>query len=79
MGTPLPFAPSRAAREASGDPRPSIAERYASRKAYLDKVREAAQKLVAARHLLAEDAEAVVERAGRCWDLLVEEAAATVQ
>lgn len=79
MGTTLPFAPTRAAREASGDPRLSIAERYASRQAYLEKAREAAHKLVAARHLLAEDVDAVVEHAGRRWDLLVEAAAATVQ
>jgi len=79
MGTTLPFAPTRAAREANGDPRPSVAERYASRQAYLGKAREAAQQLVSARHLLAEDVDAVVERAGRCWDLLVEETAAAVQ
>jgi len=36
-------------------------------------------ELVAARHLLAEDVDAIVEHAGRRWDLLVEEAAATVQ
>jgi len=78
MGTTLPFAPTRSAREANGDPRPSIAERYASRKAYLESVREAAQKLVAARHVLAEDVDAIVERAGRCWDLLVENVAETV-
>ena len=78
MGTTLGFARTKAAREAGGDPRPSIAERYASRAAYLERAREAALKLVAARHVLAEDVEAIVERAGQRWDLLVEEAAATV-
>ncbi|MBI2289975.1 MAG: hypothetical protein HYU73_06500, partial [Betaproteobacteria bacterium] len=46
------------------------AERYGSRAAYLEHVREAAQKLAAARHVLAEDIEAIVERAGRQWDFL---------
>ena len=79
MGTTLAFARTKAAREANGDPRLSIAERYPSRAAFLEKTREAAQKLVAARHLLAEDVDAIVEHAGRRWDLLVEEAVATVQ
>jgi len=57
-------------REGSGDPRLSIAERYHSRAAYLDQVRDAAQKLAAARHVLAEDIDAIIERAGRQWDFL---------
>ena len=68
MGSTLPFARARAEREASGDPRLSIAERYASREAYLEAVRAAAEKLVAARYLLAEDMDGLVERAGRRWD-----------
>jgi hypothetical protein len=71
MGSTLPFAVTRAAREASGDPRPSIEERYASRAAYLARAREAAMRLVAERHMLAEDVDAVVERAGRLWDFIV--------
>lgn len=70
MGSTLPFSLTRAERERTGDPRPSIAERYASREAYLERVREATQQLVAARHVLAEDAEAVVERASRLWDFI---------
>jgi hypothetical protein len=70
LGSTLPFAPTRAARLASGDPRPSIEERYSSRGAYLARVREAASRLVAERHMLAEDVEAVVERAGRLWDFI---------
>ena len=78
MGTTLAFARTRGVREANGDPRLSIAERYASRAAYLERTREAAQKLVTARHVLAEDVEAIVERAGLRWDLLVEDVAETV-
>ena len=70
MGSTLAFARTRAEREQSGDPRLSIAERYPSRAAYLEHVREAAQKLAAARHVLAEDVEAMVERAGQRWDFL---------
>jgi hypothetical protein len=69
MGSTLPFPATRVERERSGDPRRSIAERYPSRDAYLAQVREATQKLVAARHVLAEDVDAIVERAGRRWDL----------
>ncbi|MGH7276074.1 MAG: alpha/beta hydrolase domain-containing protein [Candidatus Rokuibacteriota bacterium] len=69
MGSTLPFPATRAARETGGDPRRSIEERYPSRAAYLEKVREAAVALVAARHALAEDVDALVERAGRQWDL----------
>jgi hypothetical protein len=70
MGSTLPFPLTRAEREASGDPRRSIEERYGSKPAYLEKVRAAAQTLVAARHVLAEDIDAIVERAGRLWDLV---------
>jgi len=71
LGSTLPFAGTRAGREASGDPRASIEERYGSRTAYLARAREAASRLVAERHMLAEDVDAVVERAGRLWDFIV--------
>jgi hypothetical protein len=71
LGSTLPFAVTRAGREASGDPRASIEERYGSRTAYLARAREAASRLVAERHMLAEDVDAVVERAGRLWDFIV--------
>ena len=68
MGSTLPFPLTRADRERTRDPRPSIAERYPSRSAYLERVREATRKLIAARHVLAEDLEGIVDRAGRRWD-----------
>jgi hypothetical protein len=68
MGSTLPFARTREERERGGDPRSSIAERYGSREAYLAAVRRAAEALVAARWALAEDVEAMVERAGRRWE-----------
>ncbi|MDB5927680.1 MAG: hypothetical protein JWN13_6616 [Betaproteobacteria bacterium] len=68
MGSTSPFQLTRAARERTGDPRLSIAERYLSRAAYLERVRETTRKLIAARHVLAEDLEAIIDRAGRLWD-----------
>lgn len=68
MGSTLAFARTRAERDQSGDPRLSIAERYASKAAYLDAVRAAAQQLVAARHMLAEDVDGVLARAEVRWD-----------
>ncbi|HVN27930.1 MAG TPA: alpha/beta hydrolase domain-containing protein [Candidatus Binataceae bacterium] len=68
MGSTLPFALTRADRERGGDPRQPIAERYPSRAAYLERVRECTGKLIAERHVLAEDLEAIVERAGQRWD-----------
>ena len=70
-GSTLVFARTRVAREQSGDPRLSIDERYASRAAYLNAVRAAAQKLVAARWVLADDIEPILERAALRWDFLV--------
>ncbi|MCC6533398.1 MAG: hypothetical protein IT531_12665 [Burkholderiales bacterium] len=70
MGSTLAFAPTRLARERNADPRASIEERHGSRDAYLARVRDAAVTLVATRHVLAEDVDAIVERASRLWDYL---------
>lgn len=66
----LPFAATRAGREATGDPRPSLEERYGSRAAYDARVRAAAESLVRARHLLPEDVNVAVHAALRRWDLV---------
>jgi hypothetical protein len=65
-GSRIPFARSRAEREATDDPRPSLEERYGSRDAYVAKVKEAAAALVAERLLLPADAEAFVAAAREC-------------
>jgi len=67
-GATLPFAKTRGERERSGDPRPSIAERYASRDDYLARVRSAALSLVKERYLLEEDVETSLAFAARMWD-----------
>ena len=53
---------------ATGDPRPSIAERYPSKDDYLDRVRSEAEKLVEQRYLLEEDIEYCTEQADKFWD-----------
>ena len=63
QGAVVPFAATRAEREASGDPRPSVAERYADNAAYVAAVRAAAARMVAERLLLPQDAERAIELA----------------
>ena len=67
-GSYVPFAPTRAAREATDDPRRSIEERYASKKAYLHAVRNAAGELARAGYVLTEDGDTLVDIASRRWD-----------
>jgi hypothetical protein len=70
VGSTMPFPVTREAREAAGDPRLSIAERYASREAYLEQVRKAAEALIQARYLLAEDLDEIISQAGLHYDLV---------
>jgi hypothetical protein len=67
-GAYIPFASSIVERDATGDPRPSIRERYGSREAYLDQVREAGEALVGQRYLLEDDLTPILARAGEHWD-----------
>ena len=69
-GATIPFARTLRERQTTGDPRPSIDERYPSRAAYLERVRAAARDLVAAGYMLEEDVELSVTMAGRMWDWL---------
>jgi hypothetical protein len=59
----LPFARTRAEREKSGDPRPSLEERYAGREDYVARLTAAADALVAARLLLPEDRDRYIDAA----------------
>ena len=67
-GWTLPLPATQAEREATGDPRTSIEERYAGREDYLEQVTRAANDLVAEGYLLEEDIAEVVELAGRKYD-----------
>ena len=59
-GATIPFPVTAAARQAKGDPRPSIEERYASKDAFLAEIRSAAVELVRQGYMLEEDVEPTV-------------------
>jgi len=71
VGAFVPFALTREARLASGDDRPAIAERYATKEAYLGQVERAARALVQQRLLLAGDVVQVRQRAAATWTAVV--------
>jgi Alpha/beta hydrolase domain len=56
QGAFIPFAKSKAEREATGDPRLSIEERYPTKDAYVAAVKKATDNLLAERTLLPADA-----------------------
>jgi hypothetical protein len=62
-GSYIPLPITRAAREAGGDPRLSIEERYGSRARYRAIVTDRAEKLVQEGYMLHEDVDIVVARA----------------
>ena len=68
MGSTLPFARTKREREATGDPRLSIEERYATKQAYLAEVQRYALQLVTEQFLLDEDVARCVEAAAARWD-----------
>ena len=62
-GSFFPFARTRAEREANGDPRLSLEERYGDHAGFIAAVRRAADESVSRRILLPEDAEVIVRMA----------------
>jgi hypothetical protein len=62
-GAVLPFAATKAEREAARDPRPSLEERYPTPEAYVAAIRASAERLAAERLLLTEDVAAITEAA----------------
>ena len=75
-GAYIPFPATRAERERARDPRLSIEERYATKDAYLARVRESALSLARERYILADDVEPIVQAAGKHWDGLMGSGAA---
>ena len=59
----IPFAKTKAQRLASGDPRPSLEERYGTHDAYVARVKDAAKRQVAEGFLLQDDADRLVAQA----------------
>ena len=68
VGSYIPFARTRAERKASGDPRPSIEERYKSRAEYLGLVAQAGMALIDEGLALERDLPRIVRAAARHWD-----------
>lgn len=73
VGLSLPFATDAARRGARSDPRGSIAERYESRDSYLECIRQAAEKQVRRRYLLAEDVQLCIDLAAERYDAVMNE------
>jgi hypothetical protein len=59
----IPFAQTKAERLASGDPRPSLEERYGTQEGYMCVVRAAAKRDVEKRYLLQRDADRLIAQA----------------
>jgi hypothetical protein len=64
----LPFPKTADERQKTGDPRKSVAERYASREDYLNRYGRAADELVKQRWILEEDRAALLHRGEQEWD-----------
>ncbi|MBV9757389.1 MAG: hypothetical protein JO047_10080 [Alphaproteobacteria bacterium] len=63
VGSFVPFARTRAEREAAHDPRPSLEERYGSAQGYAAAVEKAVAEEISAGFLLAEDAQRLLAQA----------------
>jgi alpha/beta hydrolase family protein len=63
LGGYIPFAKTKAERTASGDPRPSLEERYGTHEKYVATVRAAAGRMVRDRFLVPEDADRLIAEA----------------
>ena len=70
-GSTIPFKVTQVERESAGDPRLSLEERYASKEAYLEQVKEASQSLLREGFLLGEDLNNLVEQASERYDSLI--------
>jgi len=62
-GAFVPFAKTKMDREASGDPRPSVQERYGTHAGYVEMVKRAAERNLRERFLLPEDAARLIAEA----------------
>jgi len=63
VGGMIPFAKTRAGREATNDPRPSLEERYGDHAGYVAAVKKAAANAIAQGFLLQQDADGLVQAA----------------
>jgi hypothetical protein len=63
LGGMVPFAKTAAERQANGDTRLSLQERYGTHEAYVQTVKKATERAMQAGFLLKEDAQALMESA----------------
>ncbi len=70
-GSFISFARTKAEREANGDPRPSIEERYLNRDHYLGKIAAAALESADQGYLIPPDIPGILRQAGEHWDYLM--------
>ena len=68
LGSWIPFAKTAAERQATGDPRLSIAERYTGREDYMTLYSKAVDDLVRQRWILPEDAASSKQQGEKEWD-----------
>jgi len=76
VGSYLAFPRTKADREKSGDPRPSIEERYRGADDYLARIKAAATRLAREGYVLERDLVKIVERARVQWERTAEGGAA---
>jgi hypothetical protein len=74
-GAWTPFAATKAQREQTGDPRPSLAERYASKDEFTAKIGAAIQHLIEQRLMQESDRETQAKQASDRWDWIIQRAA----
>ena len=67
-GAWVPFAKTKAQREATNDPRPSLEERYTSKEDFMAQVKAATEQLIQQRLLSPNDLEPQLKQAGQRWD-----------
>ena len=77
QGSFIPLPRSKADRDASGDPRRSIDERYRNRDQYLAEITKAANDLVTKGYLLKNDVPRIVAQAGTRWDFATKSVTST--
>ena len=71
IGSYFPFARTEAEREKAGDPRRSVAERFADEAAYREALRDAARRLAAQGYVLERDIGRIVEAGMAQWDFVM--------
>jgi hypothetical protein len=67
-GAWVPLAATKAQREKTNDPRPSLEERYASKDDFTAKVKTVIEKLIEQRLVLPDDLEPQLKQASERWD-----------